>query len=113
MSKENLTEITRYATFWGKGLEEPTFVLRDVPVKKDDIVVGGEFDNHKITFSAGGLEFIKFKGVSTETAQKLMKNQQSKIDVVGTIKMSTFRGRTFLQMFVADLELKSAQKYIF
>lgn len=113
LSKERLTEITRYATFWGRGLEEPVFVLRNVPVEKNNIVIGGEFDNHRLSFSANGLEFIKFNGVSTNIAQRLMNNQQSTLDLVGTVKMSSFKGKTFLQIFIKDMELKTAQKYIF
>ncbi len=111
---EDLREITRYASFWGKGLEEPTFVLRDVPVTKDSIEVAGDFGNHRISFSTPqGIKFVKFKGVPTEIAQKLQRNMQTLIDVVGTVKYSTYRGESFLQVFISDFQIKEAKKYIF
>lgn len=110
---DNLKEITRYAPFWARGLEEPIFAIRNLPVNKADVVVAGEFGNHRVSFKSGPLQFVKFKGVSTEDAQKLAKNSQTKIDVIGTIKYSTYKGESYLQMFVSGMEIKSSQKYLF
>lgn len=106
-------EITRYSTFWGRGLEEPTFCLRNVPVKKDTVEIGGSFGNHKITFSSGDIRFIKFNGVSTEIAKKLKENSETTIDIVGTVKLSSFGGKTFYQIFINDFDIKDSKKYLF
>jgi len=113
LSMTNLKEIIRYSTYWARGLEEPIFAIRNIPIQKETVEVGGSFGDHKITFSAGQLRFIKFKGVPTEVAQKLSGNGQSKIDVVGTIKKTTYKGETYYQVYVSELEVKNSVKYIF
>lgn len=113
LNKQNLDEITRYSTYWARGLEEPIFKLKNVPVNKETLEIGGSFGDHKVTFSVGPIRFIKFKGVKTDVAQKLMANVQSKVDIVGTVKKTTYKGETFLQIFVSELEIQSSKKYIF
>lgn len=113
LSMDALSEITRYSTFWGRGLEEPVFVLRNVPVKKETVDIAGSFGDHKIVFESGGLKFIKFKGVTTEAAQRLKSNMETLVDVVGTIKLSSYQGKTFYQVFIKDIELITSKKYVF
>ena len=112
ISVEALKEITRYATYWARGLEEPVFLLKNVPVFKGDIESKGDFENQLVKFKAGPLQFVKFS-VPFEQVQQLTKNQKTTVDVIGKITMNNFRGESNLQIIAESLVVKESKKYYF
>lgn len=106
-------EIVRYSRFWGRGMEEPKFKLTGVPVNKDTLEIKGDFDNYRVSFSIGDIGFIKFKGISMETAKALKTNQMATINLIGTVKLNDYNGERKLQIFMDDLEIGATQKYRF
>lgn len=113
MSIDRMIEITKYSTYWARGLDEPTFVLRNVPITKGKVEVGGSFGDHSLRFQVGNMHFIKFNGVPTEIASKFNKNQQTLVDIVGKVNMNSYKGETNLQTIIQDIEVKEAKKYVF
>lgn len=112
LSFDILEEITRYATFWTRGLEEPMFLIKNVPVSKDQVTISGGFDSQIVNINQGDLRYLQF-GVETEKAHKLTKNEQSFVDIVGKVNIKTYKGETFFQIMMEDFEIKGAQKYFF
>lgn len=112
VSIDNMLEITRYATFWARGLEEPVFLLKDVPVFKGDIETSGSFDSQLVRFKSGPLQFVSF-GVPMDKAVALKQNQRTTIDVIGKVVMNTYNGESNLQIIVEDFDIKETQQYYF
>ena len=113
LSIDNMVEITKYATFWARGLDEPTFVLRNAPVKKSEANINGDFDNYSLRFIAGPMKFVKFNGTPTSVISKINNNQETLVDIVGKVNMNSYKGETNIQTIIQDLEVKEAKKYVF
>lgn len=112
LNMDNMLDIIRYSTFWARGLEEPKFLLRNVPVFKGDIEITGNFDKQLIKFKSGPLQFVSFNR-STKDAIALKKNQKIELDVIGSISMNTYKGESNPQVIVDDFQIKASQQYYF
>lgn len=112
VSIENLTEITRYSTFWARGLEEPTFLLKNIPVLSGDVETSGNFEKQLLKFKSGPLHFLAF-GAPFDLAMALKNNQKTSVDVIGKVSMNTFKGETKLQVIIEDLSVQATQEYYF
>lgn len=107
-----LEEITRYASYWARGMEEPKFMIQNIPVMKGDIEIAGNFGNQRVNFSSKGVKFISF-GRTLEEVKALKKNTRTELDIIGSVSMSNFPGNEGLQIIVDDFEIKKAQEYYF
>jgi len=107
-----LDDITKFSTFWGRGVEEPTFMIKGVPVRKKDVLVRGSFNSHTIKFTSGNLEFIAFRQLTSE-AKKFTDNELVHVDVVGVASVNNFNDQLTLQVNMKEFEVQKAQTYYF
>lgn len=109
--------IQTYKNLWGKGIEEPTFVIENIPFYPMNLdVLGKKSDTVKYTYSK--IEFMFFRCSSEEQILKIANGQeydpkkQYTITVVGKLGISSFAGRTKNQMIVDDYEIIEAKNEI-
>lgn len=114
--------IQTYKNIWGKGIEEPDFVIENIPFYPMSLeTLGKKSDTVKYTHSK--IEFMFFRCSSEELILKIANGQeydptkQYQITVVGKLGISTFAGRTKNQMIVDDYEItevkSEAEDFIF
>lgn len=114
--------IQTYKNIWGKGIEEPDFVIENIPFYPMSLeTLGKKSDTVKYTHSK--IEFMFFRCSPEELILKIANGQeydptkQYQITVVGKLGISTFAGRTKNQMIVDDYEItevkSEAEDFIF
>lgn len=109
--------IQTYKNLWGKGIEEPIFVIENIPFYPMNLdVLGKKSDTVKYTYSK--IEFMFFRCSSEEQILKIANGQeydpkkQYVINVVGKLGISSFAGRTKNQMIVDDYEIIEVENEI-
>lgn len=109
--------IQTYKNLWGKGIEEPTFVIENIPFYPMNLdVLGKKSDTVKYTYSK--IEFMFFRCSSEEQILSIANGKdydpkkQYTITVVGKLGVSSFAGRTKNQMIVDDYEIIEAKNEI-
>lgn len=109
--------IQTYKNLWGKGIEEPIFVIENIPFYPMNLdVLGKKSDTVKYTYSK--IEFMFFRCSSEEQILKIANGQeydpkkQYAINVVGKLGISSFAGRTKNQMIVDDYEIIEVENEI-
>lgn len=105
--------IQTYKNLWGKNIEEPTFVIENIPFYPMSLdKLGKKEDTVKYTHSR--IEFMFFRCSSEDLILKMANGQeydptkQYSINLVGKLGISTFAGRTKHQMIVDDYEIFEA-----
>lgn len=109
---EFLKEIVNLSKYWAKGFDEPYFVIKNLPVGKDDIEIAGDFDSHFIKIKKGALEYLKFR-VETKDIQPFLENGLTRINLVGRVAENEFQGKKSLQVFMEDFEVAGSQAFYF
>ena len=109
--------IQTYKSLWGKGIEEPTFVIENIPFFPMGLdLLGKKLDTVKYTYSK--IEFMFFRCSSEEQILRIANGKdydpkkQYTITVVGKLGVSSFAGRTKNQMIVDDYEIIEAKNEI-
>lgn len=102
--------IQTYKNIWGKDVEEPSFVIEQIPFYPMNLdTLGKKGDTIKYVHSK--IEFMFFRCSENELIRKIANGQeydpkkQYAINVVGKLGISTFAGRTKNQMIVDDYEI--------
>lgn len=93
---------------WGKGLEEPSFVLENVPLFfMSASILGEKKDTVKYTYK--NIDFMFFRRDEDDKMKKLVEEYDPEknysINIVGKLGMSTFMGRAKSQVIVDDYEI--------
>ena len=109
--------IQTYKSLWGKGIEEPTFVIENIPFFPMGLdLLGKKLDTVKYTYSK--IEFMFFRCSSEEQIWRIANGKdydpkkRYTITVVGKLGVSSFAGRTKNQMIVDDYEIIEAKNEI-
>lgn len=106
--------IQTYKNLWGKGVEEPTFVIENIPFYPSSLnILGKKADTVKYVSSK--IEFMFFKCNEEELVLKMAQGKeydptkQYALTVVGKLGVSTFAGKTKNQMIVDDYDIFETQ----
>ena len=97
-----IMEIGSNTNLWAKGNEEPYIVIKDIILDPSEIqLIGGNKDTVK--FSAGGIDFLKFK--DTEFANELKQTKEIRLTVLGRANVNNFMGNIGPQLYIEDYEI--------
>lgn len=94
---------------WGRGVEEPTFALENIPLFfMSASLLGEKKDTVKYTYH--NIDFMFFRRDENDKVKQLLENYDPKanysINIIGKLGMSTFMGRPKCQVIVDDYEIK-------
>lgn len=110
LSTSDFFLIQTYKSLWGKGVEEPTFVIENIPLYPMSLeTLGKKGDTIKYTHSR--IEFMFFRCSPEEKIRKWANGldfdpkKQYAINVIGKLGVSSFAGRVKNQMIVDDYEI--------
>lgn len=107
-----LEELTRLGNYWARGLDEPYFVIKNIPVQKSATEITGDFDSRFLKIVLPAITLVKF-GNPMEKVAPFTKNQMTRIDVVGRVAINEYQGTKTLQVFMEDFEVVGSQKFYF
>lgn len=107
-----LEELTRLGNYWARGLDEPYFVIKNIPVQKSATEITGDFDSRFLKIVLPSITFVKF-GNPMNKVEPFIKNQMTRIDVVGRVTMNEYQGTRTLQVFMEEFEVVGSQKFYF
>lgn len=109
--------IQTYKNLWGKNVEEPSFVIENIPFYPMSLeILGKKQDTVKYTHSK--IEFMFFRCTEEELILKMANGleynptKQYVINVVGKLGVGSFAGRTKNQMIVDDYEVLEVKNEI-
>lgn len=104
-----VSEINDYADIWGRGVEKPKILIKNIKLDKSSILLLGKKKN-VIKFNKNGIEFIKF-GSSEEEYNNIIKgkNRQVSIDLIGTCSENNWGGKKTQQIRIVDLEAEEME----
>lgn len=108
-----LEKIGSMSQYWHRGLTEPLFAIKELPVTKKNIsIIGTKKDTLKITH--GNIAFMRFK-LSPEEAEDIQKNIDDGNDFlfsfVGTANLNIYNGRTTPQLFMKYYKYTITEMY--
>ena len=95
--------------YFGNHIDEVRFAIENIPLM-NIMPMGANKDSMKISYN--GIDYVRFK--DEEFVEKVMKDRTKKLTVYGRGNLNTFNGRTSVQVFIDDYELKEDEsKYDF
>lgn len=107
-----LEELTRLGNYWARGLDEPYFLIKNIPVQKSATEITGDFESRFLKIVLPSLTLVKF-GNPMEKLAPFTKNQMTRIDVIGRVTMNEYQGNRTLQVFMEEFEVVGSQKFYF
>lgn len=110
---QKILDIAAGKNFWGKDMDEPIIVMKNVVIKPDDISLMSPDKNPTLKIQVNGITLIKFKSSIEE--YEMLKNQGVRVtlDILGKAKENEWQGNIEAQIMVQDYEIKTATKWVF
>ena len=101
--------LASHPEYFGNHIEEIKFVVENIPIT-DPVLMGANKDSVKISYN--GIDYVRFK--DSDFAMKVLENKTQKLTIYGRANLNYWGGRTSIQVFVDDYELrKDDHKYDF
>ena len=101
--------LASHPEYFGNHIEEPMFVIKDIPLM-NVMVMGAGKDSIKISYN--GIDYVKFK--DTDFIEEVMNNRTKKLTVYGRANLNSWMGKESVQVFITDYELmEDNSKYDF
>ena len=108
-NSELLASLGSHPEFFGNHIEEVKVVIEGISLM-NLMVMGTNKDSLKI--SHNGVDYVRFK--DSDFIEEVMENRTKLLTVYGRCNLNTFNGRTSVQVFIDDYELKEdSSKYDF
>lgn len=112
MRPSDILNIAKYKLLWGKGLEEPKVMIKNITLTKDNVTLMSPDKNPtlKITLP-NGTKFIKFK--SSQEEFESLTQMPTTINIIGTCSENEWNGTITPQILIDDYEIERQMKYYF
>ena len=93
------------ANVYGKGVEEPKVIIKDLLFTPKEVVVMGK-DNSSAKINIDNLAIVKFK--DTKFVEDVQKYSLSSITIYGKLNLNNFAGKFTPQVIIEDYEIENA-----
>ena len=93
------------ANVYGKGVEEPKVIIKDLLFTPKEVVVMGK-DNSSAKININNLAIVKFK--DTKFVEDVQKYSLSSITIYGKLNLNNFAGKFTPQVIIEDYEIENA-----
>lgn len=106
---ELLTVLASHPEYFGNHIDEIKFIVKNIPLS-NVMAMGANKDSMKI--SCKGVDYIRFK--DADFVSEIMNYRTDLLTIYGRANLNTFAGRTSIQVFIDDYELRDDEhKYDF
>ena len=113
-SPEDVIEIADYKYLWGKGVEEPTVVIENVKVNKNNLFLLSRDKNPTLKIELpNGISLIKFKSGQSEYDKLYSELGSVTINVLGKCQKNEWNGVVTPQMIIKDFSIIDRTNYDF
>jgi single-stranded-DNA-specific exonuclease len=112
ISAIEVLDIAGMKHLWGKGLDEPLFLLEQIKIKNEDIVLLSPDKSPTLKFKYRDITFIKF-GSSKEEVEDLKSTACVVLDLIGKFSVNEWNGNIEAQIIVQDYHILERIKYYF
>lgn len=109
---QSLMDIANLKDLWGKGLDEPFVIIKNLKVTKDKVSLMSASQNPTLKIQDGKLSYIKFKS-SQEEYQSLLTDGFIQIDIVGKCALNEWNGMISPQIIVEEYEVAHRAEWYF
>lgn len=109
LNEKFIKEIYKLRDLWGFKVEEPSIVITDMKVNKDEINLIGKKKN-TVKWKHKNIEYIKFKYSEDEFNEMFNEECSYVIDVVGKCSLNEYMGNAIPQIIMEDFEVKEKKK---
>lgn len=101
----------KYASLWGKNLNEPIFYIENIEISVKDIAVLGR-NKSTLKWNINHIDFIYFFA-DQKLKEKLYNGESDKIilNIVGKLKINDWNNHKIKQVVVDKIEIKKYNKY--
>ena len=93
------------ANVYGKGVEEPKVIIKDLLFTPKEVVVMGK-DNSSAKINIDNLAIVKFK--DTKFVVDVQRHSLSSITIYGKLNLNNFAGKFTPQVIIEDYEIENA-----
>ena len=108
---QNILDIAKMASYWGKDVSEPLVAIQGVEVTKDNIQLM-KSNTVKITLP-NGVNMIKFNMPEEDYNQLYSSTGEVTINVVGKCNCNAWAGNEYPQILIDDFEIVKKVAYVF
>ena len=112
ISAIEVLDIATMKNLWGKGFEEPLFLLEQIKIKSEDIVLLSPDKSPTLKFKYRDITFIKF-GSSKQEVEDLKSTACTILDLIGKFSINEWNGNIEAQIILQDYNIVERIKYYF
>lgn len=98
---ELLASLASHPEFFGNHIDEVKIVVEDIPLMSI-MPMGANKDSMKISYN--NVDYVRFK--DSDFVEEVMEDRTKKLTVYGRANLNIFNGKTSVQVFIDDYELK-------
>ena len=100
-----IPEIYKYRGYYGRGIEEPKILIKNVTFPRKNVKLLGKKQN-TIKIVCDNITFINFK-TNVEEYKKLVLNHNTSLNIIGRCSVNKFMGKTTNQIIIENYEILS------
>lgn len=106
---ELLGTLASHPEYFGNHIDEVKIVVENIPLMSI-MAMGANKDSMKISYN--GIDYVRFK--DEDFVEQVMDDRTKKLTVYGRANLNVFNGKTSVQVFIDDYDLKEdSSKYDF
>ncbi|AJA41416.1 RecJ-like ssDNA exonuclease [Geobacillus virus E3] len=84
---------------WGKDVEEPYILIKNIPIKESDVLLLGK-NKDTVSINYNNINYVMFK-TNQEMYEKI--RNSTEITVVGRANINEYKGNTYYQIVIDDI----------
>ena len=100
---EVIFELGEYPELWGKDVEEPLIVVKNIRLKKEDFTFYDKASTVK--FSCGGIGYLK--SYADDLKEKVNSMSEIELTIIGKAKINNWMGKTTPEIFFEDYDIRN------
>lgn len=112
ISSIDVLDIANMKNLWGKGFEEPLFLIENILIKNEDIVLLSPQKSPTLKMKYRDITLIKF-GSSSEEVEDLKNSACIRVNIIGKFNLNEWNGNIEPQIMVQDYHIIERKKYYF
>ena len=98
---ELLAALASHPEYFGNHIDEVKIVVENIPLMSI-MPMGANKDSMKISYN--NVDYVRFK--DSDFVEEVMEDRTKKLTVYGRANLNVFNGKTSVQVFIDDYELK-------
>lgn len=99
-------ELNPLSKIYGKGIEEPKLIVKDLIFDENDVFIMGK-DKNSAKITKNGISFVKFK--DSDFADAVQNYKLGLLTICGKMNLNEYMGTVTPQVIIENYELENAK----